>query len=411
MPPILFLNRFYAPDHSATAQILSDLAADLAAHGHDVTVIAGRAVYGEERGLLARRETIAGVKVLRVATPARRRGMAGRVAAYLLYLLFAPVAAWRLARPGTVIVVKTDPPLLSVPVALVARARGAVLIPWLQDLYPEVAVAYGLGIANGPLGRLLSAMRDRSLRRAARVVAIGTLMAERIARRGVARARIAVIPNWSNDAGVVPLPTHAPALRRAWDIAPDAFVLAYSGNLGRAHEYDTLLDAATRLRERADIVFLFIGGGHMSDRLADEVRARGLTSFRFAPYQPRAALSESLSLGDAHWLSLRPAFEGLIVPSKVFGICAAGRAVLAVCALDGEVARLVVPAGAGLAVEPGDDAALAEMIAALAADPARTAAMGRAARAMLDGGYTRAHALARWRDLLAAVCGDTANGR
>lgn len=407
--PIVFLNRFYAPDHSATAQILTDLATDLAALGHDVTVIAGRASYGQERGLLPRRETIDGVKVRRMATPAARRGMAGRVAAYLCYLLLAPIAAFRLARRGTILIVKTDPPLLSVPIALVARLRRATLVAWLQDLYPEVAVAYGLGIVGGPLGTLLTALRNASLRRTAYVVAIGELMAERIARIGIPRARIAVIPNWSNDAGIVPRADRSPDLRAEWDIPADAFVLAYSGNLGRAHEYDTLLAAAMRLRARSDIVFLFIGGGHMSEQLAGDVAKRGLRTFRFAAYQPRERLAESLGTGDAHWISLRPEFEGLIVPSKVFGVCAAGRAVVAVCAADGELPRLIVPASAGLAVAPGDDAGLADAIVALAADRSRAIAMGRAARALLDGGYTRAHALGRWLGLLAAAGGDTAN--
>ncbi|WP_404371435.1 glycosyltransferase family 4 protein [Sphingomonas sp. MMS24-J45] len=406
--PILFLNRFYAPDHSATAQILTDLAVDLAAQGHDVTVIASRAIYGQDQGLLPSAETLDGVKVRRVPTPATRRGMAGRIAAYLFYLLFAPIAAARIARRGTILVVKTDPPLLSVPLALVARMRGAVLIPWLQDLYPEVAVAYGMGIARGPIGHVLMRLRDMSLRRATRVVAIGNLMADRVARAGIPRDRIAVIPNWSNDAEIVPLVAHSPGLRAAWDIPGDAFVLAYSGNLGRAHEYDTLLGAATALRARSDIVFLFVGGGHMSQQLAAEVAARKLTNFRFVPYQPREKLSESLATGNAHWISLRPEFEGLIVPSKVFGVCAAGRAVVAVCAPDGELPRLIVPAGAGVAVAPGDSAALAQAIEALAADRPRTASMGRAARALLDGGYTRTHAFQRWLHLLDAASGDTA---
>lgn len=404
--PVIFLNRFYAPDHSATAQILTDLAVDLAAHGHSVTVIAGRALYGQDTGLLPMNEVLDGVTVRRVATPPRRHGMTGRVLAYLAYLLIAPIVLARLARRGTIVVVKTDPPLLSVPVALVARMRGASLVPWLQDLYPEVAMAYGMAIARGPLGRALAALRDASLRRAARVVAIGELMADRIAAAGVSRARITVVPNWSNDAGIAPRRDRSRALRDAWGIAPDAFVLAYSGNLGRAHEYDTLLAAANILRARADIVFLFVGGGHMSAELAEHVAAADLTNFRFVPYQPREKLSETLGVGDAHWISLRPEFEGLIVPSKVFGVCAAGRAIIAVCATDGELARLLVPAGAGIAVPPGAGAALATAIARLADDRVGTMTMGDAARTLLDHGYTRAAALRRWRDLLDRVARD-----
>ncbi|WP_457310826.1 glycosyltransferase family 4 protein [Sphingomonas sp. UYAg733] len=397
---VVFFNRFYAPDHSATAQILSDLAEYLAGHGRTVTVVSSRAIYGQDQGLLPAREDRGGVTVVRTATPGQRRGMAGRIGAYLAYYVTAFVAALRLARRGTIFVVKTDPPLLSVPVAIAARLRGATLVHWVQDLYPEIAGAYGVRIADGPVGKLLAALRNWSFRHAARVVAIGDLMAERVERMGVARDRIAVIPNWSNDVDITPSPIRSPSLRQEWNIPDDAFVLEYSGNLGRAHEYDTLIRAAIALRERRDIVFLFIGGGHMSDQLATRVTELGLTSFRFAPYQPRERLSESLGAGDAHWVSLRPEFEGLIVPSKVFGICAAARPVIAVCAADGELIRLLEPGHACLSAVPGDAVALAKAIVTLADDRPRGDRMGAVAREILDRHYTKARTLDRWRMLL-----------
>jgi colanic acid biosynthesis glycosyl transferase WcaI len=398
--PVIFFNRFYAPDHSATAQILSDLAEYLAGNGHDVSVVTSRAIYGQDQGLLPPREERRGVTVVRTATPGRRRGMAGRIGAYLAYYITAFFAALRLARRGTILVVKTDPPLLSVPIALAARLRRATLVHWVQDLYPEIAGAYGMRFADGPIGKLFAAIRNWSFRRASAVVAIGDLMAERIERMGVMRDRIAVIPNWSNDVDITPSAVRSPALRHDWNIPADAFVLEYSGNLGRAHEYETLLDAAIALRDRRDIIFLFIGGGHMSDQLAARVDKLGLTSFRFAPYQPRERLSESLGAGDAHWVSLRPAFEGLVVPSKVFGICAAARPVIAVCAMDGELVRLLEPGYACLAAAPGDAAALAAAITMLADDRPRGDRMGSVARDVLDRHYTKARTLERWRALL-----------
>ncbi|WP_052216039.1 glycosyltransferase family 4 protein [Sphingomonas sp. ERG5] len=398
--PIIFFNRFYAPDHSATAQILSDLAEHLADTGHDVTVVTSRAIYGQEDGLLAVHELRRGVAVVRTATPARRRGMAGRIVAYLTYYIMAFFEALRRARRGSILVVKTDPPLLSVPIAIAASLRGATLVHWVQDLYPEIAGAYGMRLADGPIGKFLAAVRNWSFRRAATVVAIGDLMAERVERMGVARDRITVIPNWSNDIEITPSLVRSPSLRRDWNIPEAAFVLEYSGNLGRAHEYETLLDAATVLRDRLDIVFLFIGGGHVSDQLAARVAELGLTSFRFAPYQPRERLSESLGAGDAHWVSLRPEFEGLVVPSKVFGICAAARPVIAVCAMDGELIRLLEPGHACLVAVPGDAVALVTAITTLADDRVRGDKMGAVARDILDRHYTKARTLDRWRVML-----------
>jgi colanic acid biosynthesis glycosyl transferase WcaI len=237
-------------------------------------------------------------------------------------------------------------------------------------------------------------------------VAIGDLMAARIAALGIPQSRIRTVHNWTDDLAITPAATHAPALRCEWNIAPDAFVLEYSGNLGRAHEYDTVLGAAERLHDRQDIVFLFVGGGHMLQQLTARVAAKALTNFRFVPYQPRDRLTESLSVGDAHWVSLRPEFEGLIVPSKVFGICAAGRPVVAVCAQDGELPRLLGPGEASIVVAPGDADALATAILELADDPLRGDAIGAAGRVLLERSYRKAGALLRWQALLEEIASD-----
>ena len=143
----------------------------------------------------------------------------------------------------------------------------------------------------------------------------------------------------------------------------DKFVVGYSGNLGRAHEFDTVLAAAERLRHAPRIVFLFIGGGQRMDDLARIVKARGLdATFRFVPYQDRTLLTHSLGVPDIHWISLKPAVEGMIVPSKFYGIAAAGRPIIAITARDGELARLVLEHECGLVVEPGQAEALADAI-------------------------------------------------
>ncbi|MEN2785447.1 glycosyltransferase family 4 protein [Sphingomonas qilianensis] len=383
---------------------MTDLAEHFAAAGDNVTVVASRARYGET-GLLPPREILAGVSIVRCWTPASRLGMVGRIAAYIAYYLSAFWHALRLAGPDAIVVVKTDPPLLSVVVGLAVRARGGRLVQWVQDLYPEIASAYGMTAADN---RALRAIRNWSFHRADRLVVIGGLMAARVAAMGIPHDRITVIANWSDDIDITPAATRSPTLRAEWGIDAEAFVLEYSGNLGRAHEYDTLLSAAERLRHRAEIIFLFIGGGHMSEELSAEVGARGLTNFRFVSYQPRTRLSESLGLGDAHWISLRPAFEGLVVPSKVFGICAAARPIIAVCDPTGELPRLLPPGTACLSVAPGDGVGLADAIEMLAANPARGAAIGQAARALLDRNYRKEHAFARWHAVFESLAADRA---
>jgi colanic acid biosynthesis glycosyl transferase WcaI len=401
MRRLIFVNRFFFPDHSATSQILSDLACHLAASGREVQAVTSAQIYDAPRASLPEFEAVNGVQVHRV--PSSRFGRASLFGRSLDYLTFYRSSRRRLiglARPGDLIVAKTDPPLLSLPVVAAARRRGAGLINWLQDLYPEVAVALGVPLLRGPSGQQLARRRNRSLQAAEANVVVGELMADKLAALGVAPARIHVIPNWCNDAELRPLPPADNPLRQAWGFQ-DKFVFGYSGNLGRAHEFDTVLAAAASLRDDFRFVFLMIGGGKLYDELRSAVEREGLAgTFRFMPYQPRDTLAQSLGVCDAHWVSLNPKLEGLIVPSKFYGIAAAGRPIVMIGDPDGELGRLVTAQSCGFAVKPGDAEALVGVLRRLANEPDTVAQMGARARHLLEARFSRAAALERWRQLL-----------
>src|SRR5271170_3659549 len=304
---LFFVNRFFFPDHSATSQVLSDLAFHLAAAGREVHVVTSKQIYDDPKASLPDREIVNGVQVHRVAsTQFGRSALPGRAIDYLSFYRSVRRRLGEIARPGDIIVAKTDPPLLGSVALAAARRRGARLINWLQDIYPETAVVLGVPFMRGPIAAALVALRNRSLRQAEATVVVGDLMARKIEALGTAAARIHVIPNWCNDETIKPLGPADNPLRQAWGFA-GKFVFGYSGNLGRAHEYDTVLAAAERLREEAGIVFLMIGGGKGLDELAKAVTTRGLDHvFRFMPYQEQAMLPYSLSVPDAHWLSVNP---------------------------------------------------------------------------------------------------------
>jgi len=178
-------------------------------------------------------------------------------------------------------------------------------------------------------------------------------------------------------------------------------VVGYAGNLGRAHEFDSVLAAAEVLRNEPHILFLFVGGGHQFERLARAVKKQSLQArFRFVPYQPQSLLKYSLNAADMHLISLRRELEGLIVPSKFYGIAAAGRPIISITAADGETALLVRKHNCGIVIEPGNGRRLAEELLLLSKDPVRVAEMGNHARAMLQAFFSRRKALARWQDLL-----------
>jgi colanic acid biosynthesis glycosyl transferase WcaI len=401
---LIFLNRFFYPDHSATSQILSDLAFHLAASDADVHVITSRQLYGSPRASLPKREMVNGVHVHRVATTGfGRAALWGRGIDYASYYC----SMWRCARAfvgqGDVLIAKTDPPFTSVVAMWVALRANARLVNWLQDIYPEAAAELGVPFMRGAVGGTLGRLRDHSLQKAQVNVVVGHRMAQHIRSRAVPSDRVHVIPNWCDDERLCPLAHDKNPLRQEWGLE-GSFVVGYAGNLGRAHEFQTVLEAAERLRKHPQIVFLFIGGGHLFDQLEQAVRQRGLDRmFRFIAYQSEDRLKNALNVADVHLISLRPELEGLIVPSKFYGIAAVGRPIISITASDGEIACLVRRHECGLVIEPGDGQALAEALIPLCDDPLRAAEMGKRARAMLDARFARKHAFARWESLLATV--------
>ncbi|MBF0367853.1 MAG: glycosyltransferase family 4 protein [Magnetococcales bacterium] len=397
---VIFLNRFFYPDHSATSQLLSDLAFDLVQRGIPVAVITSRLRYDDPEAKLLPRESLQGVEVHRVTTSRfGRHFLPGRAIDYLTFHLGALWLLFRISCQGDVVVAKTDPPLISVTALPVVWLKRLRLINWVQDLFPEVAVALKVKGIRGPLAFLMKLKRNLSLKTARLNVALGERMAERLQGEGVAKERIRIIHNWSDGRSITPIPAAANPLRKEWGFR-ERFVVGYSGNLGRVHEFDTLLGAAEILRERGDILFLFIGGGAGIARLQGEVARKKLSGVRFQPYQPRERLPLSLGVADAHWISLLPDMEGLIVPSKFYGIAAAGRPVLFVGDHQGEIARLIEGADCGRTVSIGAAQALADEIIKLADDQGERVRMGQAARALFDARFDRPQALDAWHRLI-----------
>jgi colanic acid biosynthesis glycosyl transferase WcaI len=399
-PRVIFVNRFYAPDESATSQMLTDLAEALVRSGVEVEVFCSRQLYCDSGATLPSTEVLRGVRVRRLATTRfGRESLVGRAIDYATFYLCAAASLLARVRRGDVLVVKTDPPLLSLVGWVAARCKGASLVNWLQDLYPEVASRLALSPVPRPLEALIRAARDRSLATARANVVLGTRMRDYLIERGIAAARISVSENWADERRLHPLAASRSTLRQKLGLG-NHFVAAYSGNLGRAHDATTILEAACLLASEPSMVFLMVGGGAGMRSLEMQVRARGLTNFRFAAYQPREALSDSLAAGDVHLMSLRPELEGLIVPSKLYGILAAGRPVVFVGDPEGELARLIATTDIGVSVRNGDSAGLCRALRALRDNEAERMRMGVRAREVFEERYTMAAAVARWREVL-----------
>ena len=345
-----------------------------------------------------------------------RASLLGRTVDYLTFYLAALFSLiWRV-RPGDLVVAKTDPPMLSALTVPLSHIRGARAINWLQDVFPEVAEELGIGTwrAQRPLLALLRAMRNATLCRASVNVVLGHGMARKLIEFGVPDGRIRIIPNWARGELIRPVAPQGNALRKEWGL-DGAFVAGYSGNLGRAHDIETFLAAIAALEETAlaaagmslpggalecaarKVRWLFTGGGAQMEKLKSEVQKRKLRSVLFQPYQPWERLSESLSVPDVHLISLRPSLEGLIVPSKYYGIVAAGRPAIFVGDPNGEIAQAIRRSATGFAVCEGDGAGLVEAILTLAGEPELAAVQGLRARALFEAEFDFPHIIAAWR--------------
>ena len=381
---ICFFNRSYWPDQAATGQLLTELAEDLVrVHGCEVTVVAGRALHAAGRDAAGLspvdRETRHGVTILRAnGTRFDRRRFAGRAANYLTYFASAAVAGFSVGRPD-IVVSLTDPPILGLAARWTARRAGARFVFLCEDIFPEVAALLE-DFHNETVNRTLDRVNRSLLRHADGIVALGDRMRRRLVEeKGADPSRVTVIHNWADCEAITPGPKDN-AFTRAHDLG-DRFVLMHSGNIGLSQNLDVLIEAAARLTGKDRLVVAIVGDGARRDGLAREAARRGLTNVRFFPYQPKELLHESFAAADAFLVSLKAGIEGYIVPSKLYGILAAGRPYIAAVDPTCEVATIARDFGCGLLAAPGDPDALAGAIAAMYDDPAATRAMGQRARA------------------------------
>jgi glycosyltransferase involved in cell wall biosynthesis len=228
---------------------------------------------------------------------------------------------------------------------------------------------------------------------------LGEKMAEYLIKRGGRRDRVKVIHNWVDDESIVPTPSDRNRLREHWGLA-GKFVVSYSGNMGRVHEFETILQAAARLESEDDIVFLFIGGGNQRAHLEREAARRVLARVLFKPYQDRALLPESLGVADVHLVSLRPDLEGFVFPSKLYGIAAAGRPLIFIGDPAGDIGGIVRSGRCGAVVRPQESLELATWVQKLRDDRSLRCEWGHNARLLIDEKFSRGRAIKLWCDVL-----------
>jgi glycosyltransferase involved in cell wall biosynthesis len=392
-PRLLVFNQYYWPGIEATAQLLTDLCEALADEA-EIKVVTG-VLHGHEQQ--PRRVVRNGVEIVRVpSTSYERSQILARASNYATYLGNALLYGLRGPRPDIVLCM-TDPPVVADVALLVARRYRTPLVVISQDVFPEIAVQLKR-LENPALMGLLRALVAVYLRRADRIVAIGETMRRRLEAKGARPDRVHVIPNWVDTHRLRP---HGKATQWARDRAFEhRFVVMHSGNVGHAQDLDSLVRAATFLRDLDDLVIPIIGSGARHGELTALAQRLEVDRVLFLAYQNRKFLAESLSAADVHVVGLARGLAGYVVPSRLYGILAVGRPVIAAADPESETAHVVESVGCGIVVPPGRPELLARAIRDAHDGVHDLEAMGARGREWVEREADRSVAVRRYRDLL-----------
>jgi glycosyltransferase involved in cell wall biosynthesis len=392
---VALLNQYYWPHGSATSQLLTELGEGLAARGHRVTAVTAQVDHdGRPTATTERR---GGVDIVRV--PATRRGkrtLLDRLSDYGTFYASATVRLATLRPAPDVVLALTTPPLIAVAGQIAGALRRFPTVSVVQDVYPDIAAEYGVIRRGGPVWHAWRVAARASLA----VIVLSEPMRDRILGFGVRRDRVHTIPNWALselDEGA-----SGDAMRLRYGFG-DRFVVMYSGNMGVGHAFDGLLAAAERLADRDDVVFAFVGDGVRQPEIVRAIAARALPNVRVFGYAAREDLADSLAAADLHVVTMREGMQGLLMPSKLYGVLAAARPALFIGPADSAVADLVTAAGCGVSVRDSDVDGIVAAIAAAALESDRGRSRGAAGRRYLDQNLGRDQLIARYDDLLTRV--------
>ncbi len=399
---VAFFNRSFHPDETATGQLLTDLCEDLVrAHGCRVSVVTGPPLAPSPGSQVSfGRSTFRGVEVHRVrGTTFDKSRFTGRATNYMTYFASACWAGLRLDKPD-VVVALTDPPIIGLAAWMAGKRFAAPLVMSYRDLFPEVTVLLN-DFHSDAVDGVLQRVNQFLCRASTKVIALGDTMRHRlIDNKGARPERTLIIPDWADTTAIVP--GHKPnAFSEAHGLS-DSFVVMHSGNIGLSQSLETLIDAAALLRDVPDLKLVFQGEGVNKEPLKARAAALGLRNVMFLPYAPKERLGESFAVADVFIVSLQSGLAGYIVPSKLYGILAAGRAFVAAVEDECEVASLARRHECGLVAEPGNARLLAERLLTFYGDREMTKQYGANAR-RVGMSFDRAAQVARYMELFREI--------
>ncbi len=399
---IVFFTQLYYPDMTTTAILMTDLAEDLANLGLNVQVVSAQPTYLVKKRS-PKKEIHNNVEIHRVwSFLFDKNNNIGRllngISCFLSMLLYLFKT-----HPNDILIFNTNPALLPYLGYVANKLRKQRVVILIHDLWPELPANIGLIKKDSLIYKIIDYLLTLAYRRAAKIVVLSDAMRKVVSSKiSHNMNKIEVIHNWADKTRIFPVPKEKNSLLRK--INPEGRkIVMYSGNLGRYQPLEVMLEAAVLLRNREDILFLFVGNGAKKPKLEAMASKANLNNVLFLPFQPLDKLAESLSMADISLLGIEPQNEGVIMPSKLYGLLAVGKPIICVSAPDSEVAQIIEGAKAGVQVSPDDPESLVEKILFFLENPDQAKKMGENGLNYFEKNFERKIITKQWYNLLSNI--------
>lgn len=399
------LSEYFHPESSATSQLLTKLATSLTDRFDVMSITALPNYHPDDRELeVPRYGEYEGVEIVRVrSTRFDKDELPKRLVNWFTYTL---ATMSRLLRtPTDVVLVVSNPPTLPAAAWIRKKLRSTPYVYLIHDLYPGIATELGLIDEGSIIERVWRRGNAQFLRDADRIVVLGESMRDELLSRyrAVDPSQVVVIHNWEDESVIEPIPKSENSFAREYGTV-EPFTIVYSGNVGRFHELETVIDAVDRVDGQGyDVKFLIIGEGARKAELQEYVSRNDIDVVEFLPFQPMDRLPESLTSGDVSLVGIKEGMEGLCVSSKLYSALAAGRPILAVVGEGDEVEIVVQDCDCGFHVEPDDVETCVDVIERWIQDKQTREEQGENARRCFEDRFTFEDARQKYRDVLDEV--------
>ncbi|MDV2998461.1 MAG: hypothetical protein N5P05_000067 [Chroococcopsis gigantea SAG 12.99] len=402
---LFVVNQFYPPDYAPTGQLIQELVSALNCDNTLIRVFTGQPSYAFKNKSAPTLQKIKGIIVQRTrATQILGARIRGKAINGLLFFIRTALYLLKHIKRNDTLLLTTAPPFLPFLGYLLHCIRGTSYICLIYDLYPDVAESLNVVHPHNWLVKFWHGINRMTWNKAERIIVLSRNMKEQILTKHPHLApKITIISNWADADSIVPMKKTENWFAKRYNLT-EKFTILYSGNMGRCHDIDTILDTASELKDEP-VQFVFIGGGAKYQSSMDKVEELGLENCLFLPYQERSVLPYSLTACDLSLVSVAAGMSGVVAPSKLYSALAAGRPVAVICDERCYLKETIEQAKCGLAFGNGDSVGLSQFIRQLVLNSASAESMGKAARHHLTSNYTLKTISEKYATVLGLISG------